>query len=159
VPKSKLLKIEGGILSDEDFQKMHTWQDVEDRKILKGWVDSLKPYNVFFSAPLDLDLSMLAAFPEAYKAIVPKGGGPKMTAEKAVEVVFGTAGPGLTVYTGAFKSYPELLPAYRYHFLTNSKPATHLAALTQLKQKELRNGMPDVLAAVLKHVEAHVRRD
>jgi putative ATP-dependent endonuclease of the OLD family len=159
VSKTKLLKIEGGILSDEDFQKMHTWQDVEDRKILTGWVGSLKPYNVFFSAPLDLDLSMLAAFPEAYKATVPKGGGPKMTAEKAAEVVFGTAGPGLTVYNGAIKFYPELLPAYRYHFLTNRKPATHLAALTQLKRKELRNGMPDVLAGVLKHVEAHVRRD
>jgi putative ATP-dependent endonuclease of OLD family len=102
---------------------------------------------------------MLAAFPDAYKAIVLKGGGPKMTVEKAAEAVFGAAGPGLTLYTGAIKAYPELLPAYRYHFLTNSKPATHLAALMHLTRKELRDGMPEVLAKVLKHVEANVRRD
>jgi len=36
VPKAKLLKIDGGVLSDDDFAKMHTWQDMEDRKILKG---------------------------------------------------------------------------------------------------------------------------
>jgi putative ATP-dependent endonuclease of the OLD family len=159
VPKAELLKIEDGTLSDDDFEKMHTWQDVEDREILEEWIDSLRPYGVFFSAPLDLDLEMLAAFPDAYEALVPKGGGPKMTVEKAAEVVFGTAGPGLTLYTGAFKAYPELLPAYRYHFLTNSKPATHLAAMTHLKRKELREGMPQVLDAVLKHVEANLRRD
>lgn len=159
VPKAKLLKIEGGTLSDESFEKMHTWQDAEDRKILKGWVESLTPYDVFFSAPLDLDLGMLAAFPDAYKAIVPKDGGPRMTVERAAEAVFGTAGPGLTFYTGAFKAYPELLPAYRYHFLTNSKPATHLAALTHLKREELREGVPEVLAEVLTHVETKVRRD
>lgn len=82
-----------------------------------------------------------------------------MTVEKAAEAVFGTAGRGLTLYTGVFKAFPELLPAYRYHFLTNSKPATHLAALTHLKRKELREGMPEVLAAVLKHIETNVRRD
>jgi putative ATP-dependent endonuclease of OLD family len=159
VPKAKLLKVENGTLSDQDFGKMHTWQDIEDRKILKGWIDSLKPYGVFFSTPLDLDLAMLAAFPDAYQAIVPEGGGPKMTVEKAAEAVFGTAGPGLTLYTGAFEAYPDLLPAYRYHFLTNSKPATHLVALTHLTRKQMRDGMPEVLVTVLRHVEANVRRD
>lgn len=159
VPKAKLLQIEGGSLSDEDFENMHSWQDAEDREVIKGWINSLAVHNVFFSAPLDLDLAMLAAFPDAYKAIVPKGRGPKMTVEKAAEAVFGTPGPGLSLYTGPFKAYAQLLPAYRYHFLTNSKPATHLAALTSLKRKQLREGMPDVLAAVLRHVEANVRRD
>ena len=78
-----------------------------------------------------------------------------MAIEKAAEAVFGAAGPGLTLYTGAFKAYPELLPAYRYHFLTNGKPATHLAALTHLKRKELREGMPKALETLLKHVEAN----
>jgi putative ATP-dependent endonuclease of OLD family len=159
VPKANLLKIEGGTLSDERFEKMHAWEEVEDSKILKAWTDSLKPYGVFFSAPLDLDLAMLAAFPDAYKAIVPKGGGPKIATDKAAEAVFGTAGPGLMLYARAFKAYPELLPAYRYHFLTNSKPATHLAALTHLKRKELREAMPEVLSEVLAHIEANVQRD
>ena len=159
VPKDKLLSTDDGVLSDEDFAKMHTWQDAEDRKILKGWVDCLKPHGVFFSAPLDLDLAMLRAFPDAYTAIVPKSGGPKMTVDKAAEVVLGTAGPGLALYTGAFKDYPDLLPAYRYHFLTHSKPATHLAALSHIKHKALREDMPPILAEVLKHVGKNLRRD
>ena len=159
VSKQKLLKIDGGVLSDDNFAKMHTWQDAEDRKILQGWIDFLKPYGVYFSAPLDLDLAMLKAFPEAYNAIVPTGGGPKMAVDKAAEVVLGTTGPGLTLYTGAFKDYPDLLPAYRYHFLTRSKPATHLAALTYIKARALRDDMPAGLAEVLAHVTKSLRRD
>jgi putative ATP-dependent endonuclease of OLD family len=158
-PKVKLLKINTGVLSDEEFAKMHTWQDAEDRKVLKGWVDCLKPYGVYFSSPLDLDLTMLEAFPEAYKAIIPEGGGPQMTVDKAAEVVLGTAGPGLTLYTGAFKDYPALLPAYRYHFLTHSKPATHLAALTHIKAKAVREDMPPILAELLNHIAKSLRRD
>jgi putative ATP-dependent endonuclease of OLD family len=159
VPKTTLLKAEKGVLSDDDLKKMHTWQDVDDRQFIKGWVESLEPYGVFFSAPLDLDLSMLKAYSHAYEAIIPKGGGPRSTIEKAAEAVFGVSGPGLTLYTGRFKSYPELLPAYRYHFLTNNKPSTHLAALSSLGRKELRDDIPKVLAAVLEHIETHVRRD
>jgi len=159
VPKAELLKIDKGILSDADFAKMHTWQDAEDRKNLKAWVNSLKPHGVYFSAPLDLDLAMLEAFPDAYEAITPKGGGPKMAPDKAAEVVLGTTGPGLTLYTGPFKDYPDLLPAYRYHFLTHSKPATHLAALTHIKPKALREGMPAVLAELLQHISKSLRRD
>lgn len=159
VPKATLLKIDKGVLSDTELAAMHTWQDEEDRKNLKAWADCLKPHGVYFSAPLDLDLAMLEAFPDAYKAIIPKGGGPKMAADKVAEVVLGTAGPGLTLYTGPFKDYPALLPAYRYHFLTNSKPATHLAALTHIKKKNLAKNMPPVLAEVLKHIAKSLRRD
>lgn len=158
-PKAALLKIEGGTLSDERFAKMHTWQDEEDCKVLNGWVNCLKRYGVYFSTPLDLDLAMLEAFPDAYKAIILKGGGPKMTVDKAAEAVLGTAGPGTTIYTGPFKDYPALLPAYRYHFLTNSKPATHLAALTHIKKKDLAENMPPVLAEVLRHISKSLRRD
>lgn len=157
--KATLLKIDSGTLSDERFAKMHTWQDEEDRKILKGWVNFLKPYGVYFSAPLDLDLAMLEAFPDAYKAIIPKGGGPRMAVDKAAEAVLGTAGPGTTIYTGPFKDYPALLPAYRYHFITNSKPATHLAALTHIKKKDLAEDMPPVLAELLQHISKSLRRD
>lgn len=159
VAKATLLKIDRGVLSDADFAAMHTWKDADDRKNLKAWVDCLKPHGVYFSAPLDLDLAMIEAFPDAYEAIIPKGGGPKMAADKAAEVVLGTAGPGLTLYTGPFKNHTALLPAYRYHFLTNSKPATHLAALTHIKKKDLAKNMPPVLAEVLRHIAKSLRRD
>ncbi len=159
VSKAKLLKIDGGMLSDDGFAKMHTWQDAEDRKILKGWVDCLKPHGVYFAAPLDLDLAMLKAFPDAYEAIIPDGGGPKTAIDKAAEAVLGTAGPGLSLYTGAFKDYPDLLPAYRYHFLTRSKPATHIAAMTHIKTKALRDDMPAVFSEILLHIAKNLRRD
>lgn len=159
VPKAALLETKDGVLSDDDFAAMHTWQDPEDRKLLKGWIDCLKPHGVYFSAPLDLDLAMLEAFTDAYQAIIPKGGGPKMAADKAAEVVLGTAGPGLTLYTGPFRGYRELLPAYRYHFLTNSKPAMHLAALAHITKKDLKESMPAVLAEVLDHIAKSLRRD
>jgi len=159
VPKETLLKIDKGILSDADFANMHTWEDAEDQRNLKAWVDSLKPHGVYFSAPLDLDLAMLEAFPDSYQAIIPQGGGPRMAVDKAAEVVLGTAGSGLKPYAGPFKDYPKLLPAYRYHFLTNSKPATHLAALTYIKKKDLKEGMPAVLAEVLNHIARFLRRD
>ena len=159
VPKAELLKTDKGVLTDAEFADMHTWQDAENRKILRGWIDCLKKYGVFFSEPLDLDLAMLTAFPAAYAATIPKGGGPKMTAAKAAEAVLGMSGPGLTLYTGPYKDCPPLFPAYRYHFLTHSKPATHLAALTHIKSSDLKTGMPPVLAEVLAHITKSLRRD
>jgi putative ATP-dependent endonuclease of OLD family len=158
-PKATLLKLADGVLSDEQFAAMHTWQAPENSEILQSWINCLKLHGVYFSAPLDLDLAMLEAFPDAYEAIIPKGGGPKMSADKAAEVVLGTAGPGLTLYNGPFKDYPALLPAYRYHFLTNSKPATHLAALTHVKNEDLVEKMPAVLVEILKHIAKSLWRD
>jgi putative ATP-dependent endonuclease of the OLD family len=157
--KVDLLKTDKGMLTDAEVAKMHTWQDAEDRKILRGWIDCLKKYGVFFSEPLDLDLAMLAAFPAAYTATIPEGGGPKMTADKAAEAVLGTSGPGLTLYTGPYKHYPPLFPGYRYHFLTQSKPATHLAALPHIKGSDMKTGMPPVLAEVLAQIAKNLRRD
>jgi len=159
VSKAELLKVKDGILSDERLAEMHTWEGAEDHKNLMAWVNSLKPHGVYFSAPLDLDLAMLEAFPDAFQAIIPKGGGPRMAVDKAAEVVLGAAGPGLKSYTGPFETCPELLPAYRYHFLTNSKPATHLTALTHIKKKDLKAGMPAVLKEVLNHIAKSLRRD
>ena len=157
--KAKLLDTDDGVLSDAELADMHTWQGAEDRKILGGWIKRLKKHGVYFSEPLDLDLAMLSAFPEAYAATIPKGGGPRMTAAKAAEAVLGTSGPGLTLYTGRYKDYPPVFPAYRYHFLTHSKPATHLAALAQIKSSDLKTGMPLVLAEILAHIANSLRPD
>ncbi|UFN51730.1 AAA family ATPase (plasmid) [Roseomonas sp. OT10] len=159
IPKAELLKLDKGVLADADFANMHTWQDAEDREILRGWINCLKKYGVFFSEPLDLDLAMLKAFPEAYEAVTPAGGGPRMEVDDAAKAVLGTKGPGLALYTGPYKGHPPLFPVYRYHFLTQSKPATHLAALTHIKRAALKADMPKVLAEVLGHVSKSLRRD
>jgi putative ATP-dependent endonuclease of OLD family len=159
VPKDKLLDLEdGSLLSEEDLEDMHTWQDSSSLPNLEGWISSLRAHGVFFCTPLDLDLAMLAAFPDAYKVLVPAGGGPKTSVEKAAEAVLGIA-PGLKIYTDDYAPFRDHLPAYRYHFLTHSKPATHLAAMANLDNTVLSKGTPEVLKVVLKQIAAKVRRD
>ncbi|RUV74837.1 MAG: DUF2813 domain-containing protein [Mesorhizobium sp.] len=155
-PKTELLETDKGHLSGAEFAQMHAWTDVA---YLPGWASFLKQYGVFFSEPLDLDLMMLKAFPEAYAATIPAGGGPRSTLEKAAETVLGTSDPGLKQYIGPYDKGADLLPAYRYHFLTRSKPATHLAALAHIAHKDLEAKMPPILAEVLGHVAKSLRRD
>jgi putative ATP-dependent endonuclease of OLD family len=154
VPREQLLTLQGGrVLTPEEFEKMHGW--VNDH--LSGWTAFLRGHGVYFSEPLDLDMSMLAAFPTAYEKCIPTGGGPKMTPEAAATVVLGEGGPGLAVYTGALAAYEKHMPAYRYHFLTRSKPATHLQAFTYLDDDELKKGMPETYRALLTHVADNLR--
>lgn len=161
IPKAKLLKLDSGeVLSQSEFDQMHNWKAASQPKNLTAWVDSLAQHNVFFSAPLDLDLSMLQAFPNAYKSIIPTGGGPKETPKYPASVtVLGTAGEGSAAYVGDYKDYPALFADYRYHFLTRSKPATHLDALSRMNDRDLREQMPPVLRDLLKHVSKNLRRD
>ena len=153
-----LLNIRGNALSAEDLDKMHTWQDVEDLESLAEWIDFLKQYGVFFSMPLDFDLAMLKSFPDAYEATIPPRGGPRVT-DNAADAVFGTAGPGHELYSGEFNNYIDLLPDYRYHFLTRSKPTTHSVALADINLEVLRKNMPPVLNEVLQHVIENLRQD
>lgn len=154
-PREQILKVaDGSILNDDGLAQMGAW----DQAILQGWVDYLeRSSSVFFSGPLDLDLAMLAAFPAAYAATI-EGTGPRMTIEAAAEVVLGTAGTGLACYTGSFQPYREHMAAYRYHFLTHSKPATHLRALAHLDLPALKAGMPSVLQRVLQHIASQLSR-
>jgi putative ATP-dependent endonuclease of the OLD family len=92
--KNELLETDKGLLTDAELAKMHTWQDADDRKILRGWINRMRKYGVYFSEPLDLDLAMVAAFPDAYEATIPAGGGPRMEADEAAKAVLGIKGAG-----------------------------------------------------------------
>lgn len=148
-PREKILELsDGSTLSDESLAEMGAWGSEN----LQGWLDYLeRSSSVFFSAPLDLDLAMLTAFPAAYQATI-EGTGPRMSNEAAAEVVLGTAGSGLASYAGSFQPYQEHMAAYRYHFLTHSKPATHLRALTHLDLSAQKEEIPSVLQRVLQHI-------
>ena len=157
VPREDLLKLaDGKVMTKENFAQMHTWIPDEN---LSGWVSVLKGHAVYFSAPLDLDMAMLAAFPEAYAAIIPKGGGPKMCAEDAAKVVLGEGGPGLNAYKVLYPGYDAHMPAYRYHFLTHSKPATHLRAFAHLTEEMIETKMPGPYRELLQYVTDNLKRD
>jgi putative ATP-dependent endonuclease of OLD family len=154
VKREDILSTTNGVLSKEKFDKMHTW---DNQTNLGGWAESLARYGVYFSWPVDLDLAMLAAFPKAYAAIIPTGGGPELSVEKAAEAVLGK--DGLSQYAETLAPYKDLLPAYRYHFLTHSKPATHLRALMALDDKTIKKSMPACLKPLLEQVRKHLQRD
>ncbi len=154
--RKKLLATTDGELTAKQLAGMHDWKVDEN---LDGWVSSLSGHGVFFSSPLDLDMMMLAAFPEAYAAIIPEGGGPDLTIEEAAVAVLKGKGAGLALYTGKLDAIRDLIPAYRYHFLTHSKPATHLQALAPLKKKVLKDHTPKILREVLTHIQTNLRRD
>ena len=158
VLKEELLDFDDGILlSDDDLQEMHKWQEPKDVENLMNWVESLKPHGVFFSSPLDFDLMMLEAFPHAYKALVPATGGPKKKMTEAAVAVLGTDSPGFALYDREFSSFRDHFPAYRYHFLTRSKPATHMAAMAQMDRQMILQQLPETIKTVVNHVAENVR--
>lgn len=156
VPRADVLTTETGVMSEEKFEKMHEW-DSSDADLLDSWVNWLREQAVYFSAPLDLDMAMLAAFPDAYKSVIPKGGGPTMKPEDAAKVVLGEGGPGIEIYKDALVAYKDLMAAYRYHFLTRSKPATHLQALATLDYKAIKKGIPEVYGALIEHIKSELK--
>jgi putative ATP-dependent endonuclease of OLD family len=126
---------------------------------LPSWIAELKSHAVYFSAPLDLDMAMLAAYPKAYEAIAPKGGGPKMKPEDAAKVVLGEGGPGLEAYQRTYPGFDQHMAAYRYHFLTHSKPATHLRAFAHLDEEAMETGTPETYRALINYVIDNLKRD
>jgi putative ATP-dependent endonuclease of OLD family len=150
---------EGGknrVLTQKEFEDMHTW-DISKVETLKSWMTCLEEKGVYFSYPLDLDLSMLEKFPNQYKKALE--GAPRSTAEAAAVAVLGEAEESVAIYKSDFSECYQLLPWYRYLFLTHSKPATHLRALARLDDKVLESKAPDILKRLLRHVDTEVKRN
>ncbi|MDC0740890.1 AAA family ATPase [Polyangium jinanense] len=126
-----------------------------------SWIRHLEVgFNVFMSAPLDLDFSMLSAFPEAYKKLAPSRGGPqfpqphedvKPFVERVTRATLGTNGGSGLTYTD---EEHKLFSWYAYFFASGSKPATHARALAQCDDTTLAKGAPDVLRRLAERVKA-----
>ncbi|TWH59615.1 putative ATP-dependent endonuclease of OLD family [Desulfitobacterium sp. LBE] len=175
VPRKDLLKVENGILSKDEFEKMHTWDLEKDNKILKGWVNYLEYYNVFFSSPLDLDFMMLENFGDCYKDILEESEGPYIQGKKKGEnkisyievndpldkdyiarvlndvhcTLKENGGDGFT-YSDAQK---RLMVWYNYFFLNRGKPSTHILALSKINDANLKDNAPDVLKRMISKIE------
>jgi putative ATP-dependent endonuclease of OLD family len=110
-----------------------------------GPVQALEWRDVFFSHPVDLDLMMLDAYPEAY------GVDPAEADESTIVAVLGKS----HVNEGRLgDDLLDLFDDYHAKFDLRSKPATHLAALSTMTDKELLEGLPDVLSRLVDRVRA-----
>lgn len=97
----------------------------------------LEKRGVFFSAPLDLDFTMLLAFKEAYRyqENVPE--------ESTIKAVLGKSHHDSSQYSDGELS---LFGTYHQRFKLGSKPAAHIDALAQLSDAEILANMPESIA-------------
>lgn len=120
-----------------------------DAASYKLWVEWLRGWGIFYSAPLDLDMMMLKSFPKAYvadQAYDPK----KEDAVSIAKVVFGDSGKGNEELTPVSQVISDAeLFQYKELFKSNSKPGSHLLAFGKLNPEELAAGCPEPLRALI----------
>lgn len=141
-------------LTDENDETIPAPETFEDRDALEVWVEGLQGWKIFMSSPLDLDLEMLRAFPQAYEALELRGPSiPDSEDEEYQKKVEAVNYAVLGEESGEASLYSDderaLFWRYRYHFLTRSKPATHLLALNSLSDAEIRENCPPYLRALV----------
>jgi hypothetical protein len=121
---------------------------VDDYTNLNIWVKFLRRHGVFFCEPLDLDYSMLAAFPKAYQVVEPGRRGPSQQGDPRTAVL-GEEGRG-DLYSAA---HDPLLRWYRYLFLGRGKPSTHVRVLSAQTPGDLETGVPVELREILTYIQ------
>lgn len=115
------------------------------------WMKWLRSLGVFFSCPLDLDFSMLNAFPAAYQALDEGAHGPSSRGDPRDAVL------GEDRVQGMYDArWDAQLRWYRYLFLGRGKPTTHVRVLSTVPASQLAAGAPEELRALLNYVRAKV---
>lgn len=101
-----------------------------------GALYTLETHGVFFSHPLDLDLMLLGAYPDAYDVTT------ATPTEATKEAVLGKCRANVERLDDA---QLELFDEYQEQFKQGSKPASHIAAMAELTDEELLEGLPEPL--------------
>jgi len=166
VDKNTLLELsDGSILSDEDLENMHTWATSEEDE--KSWIGDLENYNVYFSYPLDIDFMMLGKFPTAYKTLSANQRGPSIPTEEGENYTEKVQEAVASVLKKTKKAdieaidisnYPnhEYYFWYKYLFLGQGKPTSHLNALSQISDGDLETNCPDALKRLIDNINTQV---
>ncbi|WP_420364236.1 AAA family ATPase [Curtobacterium sp. L3-7] len=147
-------KLTPGTYADASIEGLRKWNDVVDFPELVdpciaggvGPVNSLETKGVYFSHPVDLDLMMLEAFPDAYG--VESVGTPD---DKTIAAVLGKSHANEDRLPSGVR---ELFDDYHRLFDLKSKPASHLRAMAALTDEELLEDLPEVLERLVADVRA-----
>ena len=186
VAKEKLVTVttesqKSRVLDDDEIDKIKDWKiDRPDNQLLEGWIKMLEKFNVFFSAPLDIDFLMLQHYRKYYLGMLSSKEGPvisyadsggnckkvKLTdldridklqlegLEKRIEEA--------KIATLKDKSGPgdsftreekELMIWYQYFFLGRGKPTTHMQFLSSISNDELTRNLPPVFEKIVNRAE------
>ncbi|MBI6909779.1 ATP-dependent nuclease [Pseudomonas palleroniana] len=142
-----------GYMPDDQLEKLPKWNNpkykllkVEKDRSFRSYIAELEPFEVFFSSPMDLDFAMLCGFPKAFGVedkhlVTPKVG--------QLRSVLGDSFFDEKQYTVLERSY---FAAYHKLFKLDSKPKSHIEALSKLTDDDLREAMPPSLKRLVKRV-------
>ncbi|MDR6938689.1 ATP-dependent nuclease [Arcanobacterium hippocoleae] len=142
----QLNRFRPGTLDDDEVNKIPNWDEDLDFPQFNdtNWLKELEKQGVFFSYPLDLDLMLLEAYPDAYKVTT-------MTPEEATkEAVLGKARANVDRFDDG---YLQLFDEYMRQFKRGSKPASHIAAMSKLTDEELLETLPGPLQRLVEAIQ------
>lgn len=123
-----------------------------DLASISTWVDFLRRYGVFFSSPLDIDYSMLKAFPQQYKVAPDENSTGPSNSSMPSNAVLGDEG------NSAFYAHDLLdLRWYRYLFLGRGKPSTHIRVLGTIASEQLAQNAPEELRALVQSIHSAIQ--
>lgn len=125
--------------------KIPKWNSDYQPAKLSRYLAELERRDVFFSSPLDLDFSMLTAFPNAYGVLRSD------PSEAEIVSVLGKRNNNPSQYS---PEEQELFASYHDHFKVGSKPAAHIEALSKRSDKRLLARMPGSLVRLADAVKA-----
>lgn len=103
------------------------------------YLDELEKKDIFYSRPMDLDFSMLKAFPNKFKV----ENNDTLPSQSLVESVLGGSHHNPEQYT---EEERKLFASYHKLFKLGSKPVNHIQALANLTDEELLKNMPESLS-------------
>ncbi|WP_419785409.1 ATP-dependent nuclease [Pseudodesulfovibrio sp.] len=119
---------------------------------IKSWVNHIRTKGVYCSWPLDLDMAMLNAFPEAYQTLPEGARGPRIDVEQAIPHVL-KDGRTEAWYDGELADLKQYFPFYNYLFLGKSKPVSHIRAIGLLEDADIAQNCPEELKALIEAVK------
>lgn len=186
VAKEKLVTVtaesqKSRVLDDDEIDKIKDWKiDRPDNQLLEGWIKMLEKFNVFFSAPLDIDFLMLQYYKEHYLETLSTNEGSvvsytdensdnkkikltKMDRTNDYQLIgFKNRISEAIQATLKDKSGPgdsfteeekELMIWYQYFFLGRGKPTTHMQFLSSISDDELTRNLPPVFKKIVNRAE------
>jgi len=114
-----------------------SWNDPTHKvRDYRNYATLLEERGVYFSFPMDLDFSMLLAYPEAY------GVEKEKPDESTIKAVLGKKHHDVSQYSDEEQ---QLFGTYHSRFKLGSKPAAHIEALAKLSDADLLANMPESL--------------
>lgn len=122
---------------------------------IKAWLDHLEKWDIYFSVLLDLDMALLQHYRDAYTGHLETGRtGPRSRGD-ARDAVLGDTKDRPDIEYWKSDEAMEDLRWYRYLFLNQSKPGTHLRALSFVAKEELAKP-PKRIARLIDRIEKAV---